>query len=71
MKKSIPFVSFSKVDLAKLEDAEAGQRIICPKCNEMHELIAATNEAGKATNTLFYKCGEDAYLGAVSGRRLR
>ena len=42
---------------------------MCKKCNKLHELEGGKDSAGNPTEILlFYKCGENDYLGAVANK---
>ena len=69
MSDGTPFVGFSNDTLGKLPTARRGMLIDCPHCGGSHELQCAKDGNGDPTDLLhFFKCGEQAYIGAVAGR---
>ena len=56
-----PFVGFSNSTLDKMPSVKAGDMVECQKCGGDHVL------EGSGV-LLFYRCGGNAYLGAVNGK---
>jgi hypothetical protein len=61
----IPFIGFSSETLSKQATAKAGDEIRCDKCSGGHKL--EPDDDGVSI-LLFYKCGDQAYVGAVNGQ---
>jgi len=65
----VPYVGFANETLERLKDVRKGDVIICPRCGKQHVLKAGRNEKGEESDLiLFYKCGEQIYLGAINGK---
>ncbi len=64
MIEPVPF-AISAETLASLRPVAPGDTVYCVACGGGHALEAV---AGGQTDLLFYRCGADAYLGAVAGR---
>lgn len=65
---STPYIGFSNDALSKLPKVSKGQLIKCDKCKKCHRLECGTSDGKESDTIMFYKCGEDSYLGAVAGR---
>lgn len=64
-----PFIGFGNDTLAKLPQAKSGDEIRCRKCGGLHTLEMGTDKRGNPSDViLFYKCGEEIYVGAIAGR---
>lgn len=61
----IPYIGYGNDTLEKLPSVFPGYKFKCPRCGEEHELEAADD--GRFLIG-FYRCGGQAYLGAVNGR---
>ena len=59
-------------ELNKLSPAYEGMLVKCKKCKKSHKLECGveTTTKKKSTSLMFYKCGKDSYLGAISGKLL-
>ena len=64
MSNRTPYIGFSNETLAKLLPAKAGDEIYC-KCGSRHRLVAADDGSELL---LFYRCGDQSFLGAVAGK---
>ena len=64
-----PYVGFGNDTLDKLPPAKKGDMVFCSNCGGEHPLECGTDEDGNESNLLmFYKCGEESFLGAVAGK---
>lgn len=65
-----PFIWFGNNTLLSLPTVHKGDFIVCPTCQQKHELYcgkdADTNE--ESDLLMFYKCGSQSYLGALAGK---
>ncbi|MFZ5501680.1 MAG: hypothetical protein ACOY58_07205, partial [Candidatus Micrarchaeota archaeon] len=58
-KEEAPWVAFGNDELAKLPVICAGEKIKCPHCGQLHELIQGQDDRGNDTDIiLFYECGD-------------
>ena len=65
----IPYIGFGNGTLNKCAKVEGGHKIECPHCGELHELRCGTDtETGEKSMVMFYKCGQNTYLGALNGK---
>ncbi len=63
------WAAFGNDELKSKPSVKEGDQIACPICANLHALECGTNETGeKDSLIMFYKCGKDAYLGAVAGK---
>lgn len=61
---STPYIGFSNTTLSKLLPAKAGDKITCADYGAVRVLIRPDDGS---EFLLFYKCGEELYLGAING----
>ncbi len=69
----IPFVAFGNDELDKFPPVNDGDFIACPRCKTRHKLKGGMGRTDGgplrySTTVLTYKCGKNAYLGAVKGK---
>jgi hypothetical protein len=60
-----PYIGFGNDTLKRLPSVKPGDSIDCPTCKGKHKLEAASDGS---TLLLFYKCGNQLYLGAIDGK---
>lgn len=65
---STPYVCFGNETLDKLPEVREGDIVKCDKCGEGHKLECGTSDGKKSDVLMFYKCGENTYLGAIDGK---
>ena len=61
--ENVPFVAFSNDELRQKPDVKAGDRIVCPHCQQTHVL-----KDSDPPMLLFYSCREHTYLAGVRGK---
>jgi len=63
------YIGFSNETLGKRPRVKKGDTFRCPRCGEEHVLVAGTDSrTGEEVDiVLFYRCGDDWYLGALNG----
>lgn len=62
-----PLAAFSNRILDRKYIVREGEMIRCPTCGELHRL-EEPDRGTPAASVLFYRRGENSYLGAVGGR---
>ncbi len=66
MTQKTPYIGYSNKTLAALPAANLGDLIACPNCGKGHSL--EKDPTSLDTKTLFYRCKDGSYLGAVAGK---
>lgn len=65
------FVALSNDELQDLPKAHTGDEIDCNVCGEKHVLLSSRDSNGLPSEfLLYYRCGNQTYLGAVAGKLL-
>lgn len=66
--KTTPYIGFGNDTLKKLLKCKEGDLVFCSKRGGQHPLECGTSNGEKVDLILFYKCGDQSYLGAIDGR---
>jgi hypothetical protein len=63
-------LAFGNDELEPCPDAYPGYVVHCMRCGEQHSLECGTDKnTGEPTSDLmFYRCGDEEYLGAIGGK---
>jgi len=62
-----PYVGYGNDTLDRCPEAAAGDLITCASCGGTHPLEPPDSDPGD-TGLLFYRCGDQSFLGAVRNR---
>lgn len=65
---NIPYIGFGNDTLEKLPKCKEGDIVFCSNCGGEHPLECGTSKGKKSDLIMFYKCGENLFLGAIAGR---
>ena len=70
--KDLPFISFGNGELKGNVNLEIGDTIVCPHCAKLHEVSGGvdTKTGEKSDMLLFYKCGKNAFLTGICGKKI-
>ena len=63
-----PFVAYGNDALKNCPTAKHGDKIICDKCGQAHELMEWKDIHGNTSGLFSYICGDGEYLAAVGGK---
>lgn len=66
---SPPFVAIGPEELDDKHEVHTGDEILCPHCQQWHELKGGTDSKGNYNETILaYKCAEKVYIAAIDNK---